>query len=165
MIKQITPDALAQCANVIRQAFSTVADEFGLSLENCPTNAAFMTKARLDTDLHKGNMMYGLYTDGALAGFVQLQKKSDARYELKNISVLPLYRHAGYGTMLLDHAAGCVRSLGGTRIDIGIIEENTVLKNWYLQYGFVHDGTTVLQHLPFTVGFMHLQLVSDHIKT
>ena len=43
-------------------------------------------------------------------------------------------------------------------ITIGIIEENTVLKNWYADHGFVHTGTKKFPHLPFTVGFMTYML-------
>ena len=44
--------------------------------------------------------------------------------------------------------------LGGTKIKIGIIEENNILKKWYLNNGFAHIGTGKFDSLPFTVGFM-----------
>ena len=44
------------------------------------------------------------------------------------------------------------------KIKIGIVEENTVLKEWYKTFGFVHTGTRKYEHLPFTVGFMELEL-------
>jgi hypothetical protein len=47
-----------------------------------------------------------------------------------------------------------VKELGGHKISIGIIEENTVLKRWYSNNGFIHLGTKTFDHLPFTVGFM-----------
>jgi hypothetical protein len=36
----------------------------------------------------------------------------------------------------------------------GIVEDDTVLKNWYTANGFTHTGTKRFGHLPFTVGFM-----------
>ena len=39
-------------------------------------------------------------------------------------------------------------------IKIGIIEESTVLKNWYISNGFVHTGTKKFDHLPFTSGYL-----------
>lgn len=39
--------------------------------------------------------------------------------------------------LLLDHAKDTVKSLGGSIIKIGIIEESTVLKNRYIANGFV----------------------------
>ena len=56
--------------------------------------------------------------------------------------------------MLLNHAADTVKSLGGKIIKIGIIEENTVLKKWYIANGFVHTGTKKFEHLPFTSGYL-----------
>jgi len=41
---------------------------------------------------------------------------------------------------------------------IGIIEENEKLKKWYSDLGFVHIGTKKFEHLPFTVGFMEIDV-------
>lgn len=51
-----------------------------------------------------------------------------------------------------------VKSLKGETICIGIIEENAVLKEWYKQLGFKHIGIKKFEHLPFTVGFMEMNL-------
>lgn len=40
------------------------------------------------------------------------------------------------------------------RFFIGIIEENSVLKDWYTADGFVHTGTERVDHLPFTGGYL-----------
>ncbi len=93
-----------------------------------------------------------------MAGFVQLSQKDGGVFELGKLAVLPDYRHLGFGVRLLEHACGIVRSMGGGLITIGIIEENTVLKNWYAAHGFVHTGTKLFPHLPFTVGFMELTI-------
>ena len=42
-----------------------------------------------------------------------------------------------------------------------IIEENPTyeeLKEWYEKIGFVHTGTQKFEHLPFTVGFMEIEI-------
>ena len=85
---------------------------------------------------------------------MSLSKESDDAYELHNLAVLPEYRHNGFGKLLLDHAKETVKSLGGNTIKIGIIEESTVLKNWYISNGFVHTGTKKFDHLPFTSGYL-----------
>lgn len=158
VIKPIDAGMLAECAAVIRTGFGTVAAEFDLSEQNCPTNGAFMTTERLLADYQRGNVMYGLYDAQSLIGFLQLEKKSEQRVELKNITVLPQNRHSGFGKMLLDFACEEARKMGASCLTIGIIEENTVLKNWYAQYGFAHTGTRLFAHLPFTVGFMQYDL-------
>lgn len=77
---------------------------------------------------------------------------------MNNLSILPEYRHKGYGKELLDVCKNKVKELGGNKITIGIIEENTKLKEWYIAYGFIQTGTRKFGHLPFTVGFMELNV-------
>ncbi|HWQ76187.1 MAG TPA: GNAT family N-acetyltransferase [Syntrophomonas sp.] len=158
MIKQIKAGDLPACLDVIHKSFQTVADEFGLTSENCPTNGAFMPLTRLENDYKKGDQMYGLYEGDNIVGFVQLVKKENGVFELEKLAVLPEHRHKGYGKQLLRFSAETVSELGRTVIVIGIIEENTRLKDWYTQNGFIHTGTKAFSHLPFTVGFMEMKL-------
>ena len=89
-----------------------------------------------------------------MIGYMSLSKESDDAFELHNLAVLPEYRHNGFGKLLLDHAKDVVKASGGNVIKIGIIEESTVLKNWYIANGFVHAGTKKFDHLPFTSGYL-----------
>lgn len=154
VIRKVSAAELDACAGVIREGFLTVARDFGLTQENCPTNGAFLQVDRLIAEREKGIAQYGLYHEGDLIGFMQLEQKSAELCILEKLAVLPPFRHLGYGRLLLDFAKEEVRRLGGSKISIGIIEENTQLKNWYLQNGFAHTGIKVFAHLPFTVGFM-----------
>jgi ribosomal protein S18 acetylase RimI-like enzyme len=147
---------LEECAEVIRKSFMTVAADFGLTKENSPTNGAFIQKERLAEEKGKGHILYGVMDENKIIGYMQLEKNSEELFYLQKMAVLPEYRHREIGTKLLDYAKEQVQKLGGKRISIGIIEENTVLKNWYLAYGFVPTGTKKFEHLPFTVGFMEL---------
>ena len=90
----------------------------------------------------------------AVIGYMSLSKEGEDTFELHNLAVLPEYRHNGLGKLLLDHAKEAVRTLGGKSIKIGIIEESTLLKNWYIANGFVHTGTKKFDHLPFTRGYL-----------
>lgn len=95
--------------------------------------------------------------NNAIVGYFSLSL-NDGIAELNNLSVLPEYRHLGIGKELVDCAADYSKNtLGINKIKIGIIEENTVLKEWYKALGFVHTGTRKFEHLPFTVGFMELE--------
>ena len=98
--------------------------------------------------------MFALYAGKKIIGYMSLSKEGDDVFELHNLAVLPGYRHKGFGKLLLNHATDTVKSLGGKIIKIGIIEENTVLKNWYIAKGFVHTGTKKFEHLPFTSGYL-----------
>lgn len=157
-IRNVRMDELDTFADLLRRSFATVAADFELTEQNCPTNGAFIQTERLLSDWNRGNVMVGLFVDGQPAGFAQLVQKEAAVFELSKLAVLPRFRHDGYGAQLLEWARATVRDKGGDKITIGIIEENTVLKSWYLSHGFVHTGTRVFPHLPFTVGFMELAI-------
>jgi ribosomal protein S18 acetylase RimI-like enzyme len=150
-----------QCVDVIRQGFGTVASDFGLTVENCPTNGAFMNTDRLKADINKGKLMYVLCEADKIVGFMELEKIDSNKFELQKITVLPKFRHHGYGREMLDFAKEKVAELGGSYITIGIIEENTTLKEWYIKNGFIHNGTHVFNHLPFTVGYLFYEIKNN----
>ncbi|MDF2685069.1 MAG: acetyltransferase [Clostridia bacterium] len=158
IIKQIKKTELPECTEVIRRSFETVACEFGLSIDNCPTNPAFITSNILILDYEKGNMMYGLYADDRIAGFMKLVRTNSDCYELGRLSVLPEYRHKGYGRALIEYAKDIVIKNSGVKIKIGIIDKNTVLKNWYIKNGFVQTELREFPHLPFIVCFMEMEI-------
>ncbi len=58
------------------------------------------------------------------------------------------------GDKLLEHAFVIAKGLGCTKVNIGIVEENEILKKWYASYGFVHTGTQKYDFFPFTCGYM-----------
>jgi len=159
MIKPLTPSDLPRAAEVIRASFATVAGEFGLTEQNCPRHTAFATTAEsLAAYLAAGALMYGLYEEGRLVGYASLTENRRRVFELHNLAVLPACRHKGYGMQLLDFCIGKVRELGGGKIILSIIEENTVLKGWYASKGFVHTGAKKFEGFPFTAGFMEMTI-------
>jgi len=154
MIYEVEQNELSECLDVIHQSFRTVAEEFGLTQENCPKHTSFIPLSFLETQKNWGWHMYSLYAGKKIIGYMSLSKESDCAFELHNLAVLPEYRHNGFGKLLLDYANNTVKSLGGNIIKIAIIEESTVLKNWYIANGFVHTGTKKFDHLPFTCGYL-----------
>jgi ribosomal protein S18 acetylase RimI-like enzyme len=158
-MKEVIEQDLEECAEVIRKGFSTIAKDFGLTIENCPSNGAFIQKERLLAEKDKGHYMYGMICEDQMIGYMQLEKSNEDMYFLQKLVVLPQYRHLGLGKKLLDYAKERVQEFGGSSLSISIIEENTVLKNWYLAYGFHTTGIRKFEHLPFTVGFMEINMV------
>lgn len=158
IIREMLEEELEWCAGVIRKGFATIAKDFGLTPLNCPTNGAFIKADRLREDKNKGNHMYVLLCNRAIIGFMQLERKSEDRIELEKLTILPEYRHYGYGKMLLEFARQRAKELGAKQMTIGIIEENRILKEWYSENGFSHTGTHKFEQLPFTVGFMSMLL-------
>ena len=159
MIKQVeNKEQLNICLDIICSSFITVAEEFGLTENNCPSHTAFMTIDKLQKQFDDGRPMFLSYQDDIPVGYFSLAKCSDKEWELNNLAVLPEYRHLGNGKTMVDYAVTTVKNYGGNKISIGIIEENALLKNWYLKLGFTHVSTHKFEHLPFTVGLMELNL-------
>ena len=155
-LTQIQENQLSECLDIIRRSFSTVAEDFGLTAENCPTNGAFIPLSRLQSDYDKGNLMFGLYDDEKIIGFMEIAEYNTEICGLEKLAVLPEYRHNGYGKQLLDFAKKTAVDKGYKIMHVGIIDKNTRLKNWYSDYGFEHTGAKEFPHLPFLVGYMRL---------
>jgi diamine N-acetyltransferase len=151
-------DVLNEALNVIRQSFKTVADQFGFTEENAPTNAAFMTFERLHQSLSSGTRIFALYDKTVMAGTIALERSrdNDEVYYIERLAVLPVFRYRGFGKSMMDYAFHEVKKLGGKKISIGIINENAILKRWYLSYGFVETSVKTFDHLPFSVCFMEM---------
>ena len=162
MIQLLNFENLPVSLEVIHQSFATVAGEFGLTRENCPKHTSFIPLEYLKNQYKWGWIIFGLYDNSEMVGYASLSKESQDAYGLHNLAVLPEYRHKGYGKMLLNYAKEKVRQLNGQKIQISIIEENTVLKNWYMANGFVHIDTKKFDHLPFMVGFMEWSDENGH---
>lgn len=159
MIETITTkEQLNTCLEIIQKSFITVADEFGLTQENCPNHTAFMPIDRLIRQYESGTNMFLYQHNGEYVGYFSLVNNGEC-VELNNLSVLPEYRHLGIGKEMIDYAKNYVIKNNSTgKITIGIIEDNTVLKDWYETLGFVHKETKRFDSLPFTVGFMELEI-------
>ncbi|WP_238457802.1 GNAT family N-acetyltransferase [Desulforamulus ferrireducens] len=153
-IRPLTVEHLPAYADVISKSFATVARDFGLTKENCPGHKSFITNDRLKSKFKDGYYPFGLCIGDKIIGFASLTALNNGTYEMNDVSVLPEYRRYGYGKMILDFCKAKVKSFGGSKIIIGIMEESTVLKDWYTANGFVHTETKKFEHLPFTVGYM-----------
>lgn len=159
MIIQVkNKEQLNICLEIIRSSFITVAEEFGLTENNSPSHTAFLTIDKLQKQFDNCRPMFLFYQDAVPVGYFSLVKCGDEEWELNNLAVLPEYRHLGIGSAMVKYAVATVKNYGGNKISIGIIEENTLLKNWYLKLGFIHISTRKFEHLPFTVGFMKMEI-------
>ena len=137
MIREMNRDEIAACVDIIRKSFLTVADEFGFTKENAPGFTAFA--------INEERLQYWMDIEHRLL-------------YVGSLSVLPEYRHKGIGRKFIEHACEVARSKGESKIDLSIVEENKVLRNWYEQNGAVHLGTKKFDFFPFTCGFMVKEL-------
>lgn len=154
LIRLINDDELLVALDVIRRSFQTVAMDFGITKENCPTNAAFLARDRLIQEKESGSLLFGLFLCDKMVGFIELYLHEDQSLELQKLAVLPKYRHRGFGKELISHAKKEAELCHKNVIKIGIINENTTLKQWYLSNGFIQTELRRFNHLPFTVCFM-----------
>jgi len=144
---------------VIQESFMTVVKELNLTKENAPTNPAFLTMEKLLESIEKKVDFYIAFNNNEMCGSVGIQPgKEEGEYYIERLAVLPEYRHNQYGKKLLDKAIEEIIMRKGKYISIGIINENIKLKKWYLDYGFIENGTRRFEHLPFTVCFMGIDL-------
>ncbi|HEX7365408.1 MAG TPA: GNAT family N-acetyltransferase [Dehalococcoidia bacterium] len=144
---------LERSVEVIRDSFKTVAVEFGLNESNCPTHPSLITLDKL-LELSNRAELYGLFQDDRQVGFVAIEKAGGGVYYLDKLAVLPEYRHHGCGRKLAEFVVNFIAEQAGQKVSLGMIDESTVLKNWYRGLGFEETGTKKFDHLPFTVCFM-----------
>ncbi len=161
MIKAIKQDNIVDCVSVIRDSFITVAKEFGITEQNAPRFTAFATDAnRIDWHLNEEHRpMYGFWEKGKLVGYYSLLLKDNQECELNNLCVLPDYRHKKIGHQLLEHSFQQAKKRNCIKMNIGIVEENRVLRKWYESYGFVYMKSEKYDFFPFACGY----LVKDFI--
>lgn len=141
-------------ANLIRRSFQTVADEFGLMRENCPRHPSNCTEERIAADLERGVTYFLLEKAGEPVGCVAAEIPSPGLCYLERLSVLPEHRRLGFGKILVDRVVSMAGEHGARTISIGIIADQTELRDWYRRLGFVDGDTKEFGHLPFRVLFM-----------
>ena len=166
MIREIKRDEIPICVDIIRRSFKTVADEFGFTAENAPGFTAFSTcEERLYWQMdNEPRLMFVNEQNSVICGYYSLLMQDNNECELNNLAVLPEYRHGGIGKKLLKHAFETADTHGCKRVNIGIVEENKRLRNWYEQNGFTHTGTKKFDFFPFTCGYMVKELLSAASK-
>jgi len=89
-----------------------------------------------------------------IVGYYSLGILNEAEAELNNLAVLPEYRHRNIGHKLLEDCFEKVKAMDRTKLKIGIVEENQILRKWYEKHGFEHKGTVKYDFFPFTCGYM-----------
>lgn len=160
MIIAVQENNLEECVDIIRRSFKTVADEFGITEENAPRFTAFATTLeRLQYHyFQEKRPMFAYYQDGHIIGYYSLLKQEGRECELNNLCVLDGYRHNNIGKELLEHAFLEAAKMDCSIINIGIVEENIKLREWYESNGAKHTGTKKFDFFPFTCGYMRKEI-------
>jgi ribosomal protein S18 acetylase RimI-like enzyme len=147
-----------QIALIVSEANKDVAELFNITIENTPKHPSFYTTEWVLSDFRRGEQ-YFLYKDEGIAnGCVAFEQPDPETAYLNRLSVLPDYRHNGIGSRLVKYICEYSKSKKIQAVSIGIIAEHTVLKNWYLDLGFIEGEKKTFDHLPFNVLYMRYNL-------
>lgn len=158
MIKEATIIDREVLVKLIRDSFHDVAHRFSLTENNCPKHPSNCTSAWIESDISRGVQYFILYMDGNPIGCVAIEKPSADICYIERLSVLPGMRGQHFGIKLVKHALQYAASKRANKVSIGIIDEQTELKEWYGHLGFVGKQTKSFPHLPFTVCLMEFEL-------
>lgn len=160
-----SPDELQVCANLIRQAFETVASDFHLTSTNCPSHPSLISNEKLTEMFEKGVSMFSWLEKGEMVGFVAIEQSDLTKpwWYIEKLSVLQAFRHLGIGEKLMQFAVNEIERRGGTYISIAFIDQQIILKEWYMQLGFKYIASEKFDHLPFGVCFMEFEIMQFNI--
>ncbi len=157
-IRTCTRGDIDVLAETIRGAFRDVAERFGLTEENCPKHPSNCMAEWIEKDMDRGVTYFALESDARVAGCVALERVRPGLCNLERLAVLPDQRMRGLGRALVQHVFSEARKLACNTIRIGVIADQTELKDWYRGFGFVETETRDFAHLPFRVTFMTCML-------
>jgi ribosomal protein S18 acetylase RimI-like enzyme len=140
---------------LIAEAFTDVAERFGLTRENCPAHTSFITEDEIRVCLGFGTVFHIAQWEGRPCGCVAVRRPKNGRSAIEKVAVLPQFRRHGIGRALVEEAFADARKSGAAFADIGIIAAHTELRSWYEKFGFKSVRQTHYDHLPFDV--LHLE--------
>lgn len=159
MIEPIKKSDLLSGLMVFHRGYETVAEEFGLTEDNCPDRGrASLRYEKLLSEYENDTLIFVYKVDEKIVGILCLNNVGDGSCKLNDIVVLPEYRHHGYGSELLAFCKLKAKELGARKIALGMIDDNQKLKNWYKKNGFVNVGYKKYDRAPFTVGYMECKI-------
>jgi len=157
-IREASRTDISILLDILRKSFADVAERFNLTVENCPKTLAFCTEQRIKDDFARGLKYYVLEEDAQPCGCIALERAGSGVCYLERLAVLPEYRGRGFGKALVNQIFDKAKEMRMRRIEIGIISEDSELKDWYRKFGFVGKNTKKFDHLPFIVAFMFVEL-------
>jgi len=153
-IRICTKEDTQVLAEIIRRSFQNVAERFGLTPENTPSHPSNCPVDWIRKDMEDGVTYYAIKNKNHVVGCVALEQANSEVCYLERLAVLPDQRRCGFGKALVEHALSEAKLLGVNYVSIGIIAEQTELKNWYKRLGFIEGESKTFPHLPFLVTFM-----------
>jgi len=153
-IRVCTKEDAQVLAETTRKSFRDVAERFGLTQENAPRHPSNCTADWIREYTEHSITYFAIEKNNHVVGCVALEQANSQVCYLERLAVLPNQRRRGFGNALVKHTLSEARLLGVNYVSIGIIAEQTELKDWYKRFGFVEGESKEFPHLPFRVTFM-----------
>jgi diamine N-acetyltransferase len=147
-------DELREAAQVIRDSFRTVADDLGLTPEHWPSYVAFIDDAELPRLAEEGLSFYAEFEGDRQIGVFGAKLREDGKFWVEKVAVLPECRHRRVGRRLMEFACALARDAGAKVVRLATVDDNQVLKQWYVGMGFLQVELRHFEHVPYPVCLM-----------
>ncbi len=158
MNKIIEIDDVKTITEIVNKSFLTVAQAYGYTIESVPNFPAFIKTDVIKKQIADGLRMYVYYENNNFAGCIGFSHCKENTYKIERLAVLPEYRHLGLGKKLLEFIEVKIKENRGQIAEIEIVENNKILKNWYIKLGYKEIKITQYNSLPFKVCTMNKNL-------
>lgn len=158
MIKKLDQSKLTECLDILHKGYEPTAIQFKLTNDNCPYRGrADLPLAVLVEEFLSGIEIYGYYEADNIVALISIYTEKNT-IKINDIVVLPEFWNKGIGTALLEFIKEKAAKQNISKIMLGMIDDNTVLKKWYEKNGFINIGYKKFPNAPFTVGYMEWNL-------
>ncbi|HUU91235.1 MAG TPA: GNAT family N-acetyltransferase [Phycisphaerae bacterium] len=153
-IQEVSRDEAPLIMRLVRAAFGTVYERFGITPENWPRHASNLQVDWIQGMFDGGARYFVVRDADEPAGCVALQMRDEGEVHVRHLAVLPACRGKRLGGALLAHAIGEARRLGAQRVTLGLIADDAELEGWYRRRGFEVTGKKRLDDAPFEITLM-----------
>ena len=162
-IRRASEEDIVLLADLIRSSFKDVANQFHITLDNCPTHPSNCTAEWIKDERKKGTEYFILMENSTAIGCAALERANRDVYYLERLAVLPTYREHGYGHALVEFCLEQARTRRAKRVETDLIADHWELVEWYRRLGFRFKQRARFNHLPFAVTFMYYDLEEQFV--
>lgn len=149
---------LKEAHSLMIEASTMVADELGMTKENCPTFSGFMNWSSFRNATLIDVEMLGYKLGNQLVAYGAVDLKKADRPTLRFIAVDPKFQHCGLGRMVMNQLEQRLISHGIMHSHLGAIAENKKLIKWYETLGYKIKRTMKLGKSDYHVCMMKKEL-------
>lgn len=158
MIESIRREQLPICLDILSRSYENTAVTFGMTEDNCPYRGRTRLPLQVfEKEYDEGYLMYGYMHNSQIVGFLSMQLKENELC-IQDIAVLPEYQNGGFGSELFLFAKETAQRLHCSKITLGMVYDNTVLRNWYHKLGFKTVNMIRFEKVNYIVGMMELSV-------